>query len=331
MASAMPVGSIDEEAARWAVEAACGELTAEGRADLEIWLAADRRHRGAYVRARAVFLAMEDAVVGARPAAMPVLTQEAPAPITVRPPPPVRGRRMFFGAALAACLGGLVVVGALVAPRTEQPSAAAAHIVRLEDGSVATLQPDARIDVVLSPNARRITLLSGNATFQVAKDHARPFVVRAGEVYAQATGTTYSVARVGPRGGTVKVLEGSVLVWPGDRRDQATLLRADESLTLDPALPPRPRLRPETAPSNSVPRPTASAQIALDDTPIRVAVARFNRSNSTKIVLADPEIGDVQIVGLFKADDPDEFARMAAAVSGGEVERSDGNIVIKLR
>lgn len=312
-----PAGSIDDQAAEWAVEAACGELTAEGRADLEIWLAADRRHRGAYARARAVLLAMEDAVVGARPMA------------TAIPVSPRRDRRRFFGAALAASIAGLVVLGALVSSRTDL---AAEHIVKLEDGSVATLQRDARIDVVLSEDARRVTLLSGDATFQVAKDRARPFVVRSGEVYAQATGTVYSVARVGPRGATVKVKEGSVLVWPGAQHEQAILLRAGDSLTLDPALQtPPPHLRLEKAPSKSPPPPTASAQIALNDTPIRAAVARFNTINDTKIVLADPAIGDIRIVGLFKADDPQEFAEMAAAVAGGEVEHTPGTIVIKLR
>ncbi len=331
MASAASAGVIDEQAAQWAVEAACGELTAQARAELEAWLAADRRHRGAYARARAVFMAMEDAVVGARPPAraqQPVLVHEAPGPRAMRPARRRRGR--MFGAALAASLAVVVAVGALVAARPLSVGPAAEQVVRLQDGSVATLQGDARIDVALSPDARRITLLSGSATFRVAKDLARPFVVRAGEVSAQATGTVYSVGRVGERGGTVKVLEGSVLVWPGEAREAAALLRAGQSLTLDPPAPAA-RRRVEKVASRAPARPAAPVQIALDDTPIAEAAARFNRINRTKIVLADPEIGDIRIVGLFKADDPEEFARMAAAVSGGEVERGDGTIVIKLR
>lgn len=332
MASAIPAGIIDEQAARWAIEAACGELTAQGRVELEAWLAADRRHRGAYARARAVFLAMEDAVIGARPAArapLPVLVHAASSPVVARSTAP--HRRRVFGAALAASFAALVVVGALVATRPAPVVPPAGQVVELQDGSVATLQGDARIDVALSADARRITLLSGSATFRVAKDQARPFVVRAGEVSAQATGTVYSVGRVGERGGTVKVLEGSVLVWPGEARQEAVLLRAGQSLTLDPPPAAAPRPRPEKLASRGPTRSAAPAQIALDDTPIAVAVARFNHINGTKIVLADPAIGDIRIVGLFKADDPDEFARMAAAVSGGEVERSDGAIVIKLR
>ena len=333
MASAASAGIIDEQAAQWAVEAACGELTAQGRAELEAWLAADRRHRGAYARARAVFMAMEDAVVGARPPArapQPVLVHEAQGPLAMRPAPARRSGGRVFGAALAASLAVVAAVGALVAARPLPVGPAAEHVVRLQDGSVATLQDDARIDVALSPDARRITLLSGSATFRVAKDLARPFVVRAGEVSAQATGTVYSVGRVGERGGTVKVLEGSVLVWPGEAREAAALLRAGQSLTLDPPAPAaRPRV--ETVASRAPARPAAPAQIALDDTPIAAAAARFNRINRTKIVLADPEIGGIRIVGLFKADDPEEFARMAAAVSGGDVERGDGTIVIKLR
>jgi transmembrane sensor len=331
MASPVPAGGIDDRAAEWAVEAAYGELSAEGRLELEAWLAADRRHRGAYARARAVFLVMEDAVVGGRPATPALsLVDAAQASTSARPGPIRQGRRMLFGAALAASLGAFVFVGAYVSRHSDQPGLAGAHVVTLEDGSVATLPPDARIDVILSADVRRVTLLNGDATFRVAKDEARPFVVRSGEIYAQATGTIYSVARVGLRGGTVKVVEGSVLVWPGDERERAVLLRAGETLTLDPPAPP-PRPVPDKAASKAPSRPSAPTQIALDDTPIRVAVARLNRVNGTKIVLADPAIGDIRIVGLFKADDPDEFARMAAAVSGGEVERGRGVIVIKLR
>lgn len=84
-------------------------------------------------------------------------------------------------------------------------------------------------------------LLRGEATFKVAKDKARPFVVQSGDVYAQATGTVYSVRRVGLTGGTVKVREGSVLVWPHDERDQAVLLHAGGTVTLDPTRTRRPR------------------------------------------------------------------------------------------
>src|SRR3546814_21095410 len=66
LASAGLISPIDEQAAVWAVEAAHGEMTAESRADLDAWLAADTRHRGAYIRACAWLRATEVAVIAAR-------------------------------------------------------------------------------------------------------------------------------------------------------------------------------------------------------------------------------------------------------------------------
>ncbi len=123
-------------------------------------------------------------------------------------------------AAIAACLAVVSVVTLSLWPR-EQSSLVAHQIMKLRDGSVVTLADGAKIDFALSDRDRKITLLSGAATFKVAKDSSRPFVVRSGDVYAQATGTEYSVRRLGDTGGAVHVKEGSVLVWARDDREQA--------------------------------------------------------------------------------------------------------------
>src|SRR3546814_8633019 len=73
--------------------------------------------------------------------------------------------------------------------------------------------------------------------------------------------------------------------------------------------------------------PPELAQISLDNVPVRAAVARFNRVNSTKIILADSAIGDVEIIGLYRANDPEQFAEAVAAISGARVEQSGSNIV----
>src|SRR3546814_5943579 len=72
LASAGLISPIDEQAAVWAVEAAHGEMTAESRADLDAWLAADTRHRGAYIRACAWLRATEVAVIGSAHVRTPV-------------------------------------------------------------------------------------------------------------------------------------------------------------------------------------------------------------------------------------------------------------------
>jgi transmembrane sensor len=338
LASAGPIDAINDRAAEWAVETAHGALTPEARAALDDWLAADRRHRGAYVRACAWLHATEDAVVAAHADRGPRALVSGP-PITHEdnrvdlPAAPGRlgpsrwpARLVGGGAALAASVAALIVAGVpILRPFGRPEPAVAANVMALADGSVATLGRNARIDVAMSGDIRRITLLSGEASFRVAPDKARPFVVRSGEIYAQATGTVYSVSRVDRTGGTVKVTEGSVLVWPRDDRDQAVLVRAGGTVTLDPGPGlPAPK-RPEAA-RLRLPPPEL-AQISLDDVPVGSAVARFNRVNSTRIVVSDARIRAIRIIGLYRANDPERFAQAISTIAGATV-RHDGNDIV---
>ncbi|MCW2414181.1 FecR family protein [Sphingobium sp. B8D3D] len=199
--------------------------------------------------------------------------------------------------------------------------------MKLQDGSVAHLRAGADIVYDMSAKVRKIRLISGQAVFEVAKDATRPFVVQSGDVYAQATGTVYSVNRIGATGGAIHVTEGSVLVWARDGRDQAVLLHQGGKLSLDPG----PRAAVSRAPARPVAPEPVIAQISLDNTPIAAAAERFNRVNQTKIIITDPAIGEIKIVGLFRASEPDRFARAAAAVAGAELVYDKSSNVIKLK
>lgn len=330
--------SIDDEAIRWVAEATHNEMSPENRTEMEAWLAADPRHRGAYVRARAALRVMEDAAVEARRAPpSPAVAPSSPsnndndlgepghevAPTVRRSLWSRWNKGMLAGGAALAASVAAVVVGTLPSGKVEVATPAVAEkSMQLADGSVATLGSSGRIEVQLSANIRRITLVSGEALFHVAKDKARPFVVRSGDIYAQATGTIYSVSRVGRTGGTVKVMQGSVLVWSRNERDQAVLLHPGDALTLDLG---------KTQPAASRAAPPELAQISLDNVPISEAAARFNRVNSTKIVIADRAIGDTRIVGQFRASDVEPFAKAAAVLVGGKVEHHGDHLVIKIK
>lgn len=347
MANADLTNSIDDLAAEWAVEVVYGELTPESRAELDSWLAADRRHRGAFLRARAWLCASEDAVTQAARPAVSLETVAAPPPLDNRETYGREDTSVFFrkswstsarsavgrvavAASAAVIVAGFVTVALISsvpapAPVKRPAPVALERVVKLKDGSVATLSSNARIEIALSPTLRSITLLSGEATFHVAKDWTRPFVVRSGAVYAEATGTIYSVRRVGLRGGAVSVAEGRVLVWPRDERDQAVLLQAGGTMTLDPS--------PATLTASATPPlpPPDVARISLDNVSIESAAKRFNRINSTKIVIADARIGNIKIIGFYRADQPEKFAQAAAAISGGKVTHEKGEIVIESR
>lgn len=329
---------ISDHAVAWAVLAEYGEMTSEADAELDAWLAADARHRGAYLRARAALYLTEDAVLdparakGTAPLSAHDSGDEPESPRNRRFSSGIwrslAGRAALAGATVALGIAGVALLPTIFSTRT----ASFAEVTKLKDGSIATLASDAKIDVAFSPAYRRINLINGEALFTVAKDETRPFVVQSGDLYAEATGTVYSVRRVGATGGTVRVEEGSVLVWTRDERDQAVLLHAGGELTLRPGPRRSDRAAAEAEPSVSSPLPPpAQAQISLDNVPIKQAIVRFNRINSTKITIGDAPIGEIEIVGLFKANEPETFARAAAAVSGAVVAQDAHGIVIKYK
>ena len=323
----MPDDPVQQQAIRWAVRASQPEMDAEQQAALDAWLAADRRHRGAFLRARAGLKIMDRALTRDEPHDRSVNDNEKDESTGRRLLARWPGRVALGSVCLAAGLSLFLVDVSKMSPSAKpQPTGIAQRApekLKLEDGSIVTLGRNGRIEIAMSDQTRRIRLMSGEASFAVAKDPARPFVVQSGSVYAQATGTRYSVRRQGDTGGAIAVAEGSVLVWARDEREQAVLLHAGDKLALEPTRVSQPSAQ------HPLP-PPAIAKISLDNVPIAAAVARFNRVNSTQIVIADPEIGAIRIVGLFKANDPERFAQTVADFAGAKVTHANGEIVIKM-
>lgn len=302
---------IDAQAAEWAARDALSSMDAAGQAELAAWLAADRRHAGAYLRAQASYHALAEAVAAW---ALPIagnddLPLSAPRTRTLAP-----RRAVAAGLAVAACAVGGLFLGI---PALHAPTPPAAREMALDDGSSVALAADGTVTARMSVSLRQITLERGAATFHVAKDRQRPFVVRSGLVYAEATGTVYSVRRVGAQGGAVRVREGSVRVWREGAREQAVMLHAGNALTIDPA-----------ASRSAAPAAPPPASFWFEDISIADAAKRFNQVNTVQIVIADPAAGRVPIVGRFRSDRPDQFAKAAATLTGTRVREQRRTLVI---
>ncbi|HXB23532.1 MAG TPA: FecR family protein [Gemmatimonadaceae bacterium] len=112
------------------------------------------------------------------------------------------------------------------------------RIVRLPDGSRATLEPGARLTYRASffPRPRTLTL-EGEARFQARPDSDRPFEVHANGVLVRAIGTVFTV-RADPWESTVHIAveEGTVRVWPGAATQSPRTVSPGESVDV-PASP----------------------------------------------------------------------------------------------
>src|SRR5690606_34928319 len=71
------------------------------------------------------------------------------------------------------------------------------RILTLADGSTVMLNTDTRLRVRFSDSHRTVFLENGEASFDVAKDAARPFIVKAGNTQIAAIGTTFDVRWLG--------------------------------------------------------------------------------------------------------------------------------------
>lgn len=302
---------IEAAAARWVVRADRGDLDP---AELEAWLAADTRRRGAFVRAQAAWgLLDRGRALGGGEGA-----QEKARPRVDR-----RGLLAGLGVAAAACVA-VIVTPRLLAARY---GTAVGEIRRvpLADGSLAAINTDTTLEVAMKPRRREVRLDRGEAWFQVAKDIERPFVVESGPVRVRAVGTAFSVRR---RDGGCEVLvtEGVVEVWSEGAGEGPRRVAAGERVFASDSAG---AARPVPA-SLEITRELAwrEGQIVLDGEAFGAAAEEFNRYNARKIVIADPALAEQKLVGWFRTNEPESFARAAAASFGARVTvRGDAILV----
>ncbi len=303
---------IEAAAARWVVRVDRDGDEPGVRAELEAWLAGDRRRRGAYARAEAGWTHLGSASV---------LALETPEPV---PAPLLRRRRVIGGLGLlAASLAAVVVAPRLLAKRY---GTALGEIRRvpMADGSVAAINTSSELEISMRPRLRAVRLERGEAWFAVAKDPDRPFVVESGPVRVRAVGTAFSV-RKHEAGSDILVTEGVVEVWTDGQAPRRVVagqrVFADNGVGVQAAPKADDNLARQLA--------WRDGQIVLDGQTLAEAAAEFNRYNDRKIEVADPRLAGERFVGWFRTNDPEGFAQAAATTFNGQVLTSGESIVLQ--
>jgi transmembrane sensor len=199
--------------------------------------------------------------------------------------------------------------------------------VPLADGSHITLNTDSRIRVDLASQERRIELDRGEAFFQVAKDPARPFVVKVGNKRVIAVGTQFSVRRDDAGDIRVAVSEGRVHVETDSPAGSAVpvLVAGDVAQTAKTEVFVRPHASAEVEEALS----WRSGYIVLHDMTLADAVAEFNRYNKRKIFIEDPTLAVVRIGGTFRATNPEVFLWFLSTEFGVSAEQTEERVVLK--
>lgn len=299
---------IDEAARQWLARLDRGDADPQALQQFETWLAADRRHRGAYLRASAAWNTLN------RGRALAQLTSSEL----------VRGgylehkliastsltRRALLGGATAAAACALLGVWAW---NRRQYSTQVGEIRRfaLPDGTLAVLSTGSKIAVHFTEDLRSVELQDGEVWFDVAKDAARPFVVAAERLTVRAVGTAFSVQRLSAEE-AVLVTEGVVEAWNAKIKDPIVRRLPSGSRGV---LQDQRELTVQTTPPNTIRKQLAwrEGSIELDGETVAEAAAEFNRFNNLKLVVDDAEIGSQRVVGRFNALDSAAFADSVCA------------------
>ena len=321
MTQSVTTDSIQQAASDWFARLQ-GDAGLEDWTAFQAWLEADPAHAAAYEAVEALWIEMEDLPASEIPAAAPaeVVTGNV-LPFAARPKPPAR-RWVWTGLATAAAAAALVVA---VLPQLTRPTftdyatkRGETREVALADGSRLTLGGATSLRVRLTRAERDVTLVDGEASFDVAHLENRPFVVAVAGREVRVLGTEFNILShddrlaVTVRRGLVSVSggpEGAVRLAKGQQ-----LIRAGGATT---------SLVRATDPDAAF--AWKAGKLVYRDTPLAEVVADLNRYVATPIRV-DPSAASVKVSGVLLVDEEaamirrlELFAPIVSQHSGGEI------------
>ena len=310
--------TLAKQAAVWIERRDFGDWGEEDRAGFKTWLAQSPAHRVAFLRADARWGRTE--MLGALRPFRAEDTQSTT---------PRRSRIPFAGISAALALVALTGASAafyLTMPReTTYATPIGGHkTIALADGSRVELNTNTVLRIG-GRDSRTVSLVSGEAYFQIKHDPVHPFVVTAAAHRVIDLGTKFLVRNDADRL-TVSLMEGRASIQ-SDGADQthSTVLAPGDvvvatgnkmSVTRKPAL----ELAHEVGWRQGV--------LVFDNTTLADAAAELNRYNRQKIVIADASVAKLAIVGTFPENDVEAVADAAKEVFGLQVQNRKDAIVI---
>ncbi|MBC3952547.1 FecR domain-containing protein [Pseudomonas folii] len=272
--------------------------------EFDHWLHANPEHLSAWAQVNRAWSAIEQ----------PSTTVHWPAPAEVAPLNPSRCKWSMLA---AAC----VCVIALGAAWLNNPDWQADYhtgtgetrVVQLADGSQMTLAARSAVDVDYSGKTRQITLLRGEALFDVVHDARRPFQVDANQVVIRVLGTSFDVAR-SESGIKVEVREGAVGVNASGTpyrlsAGQRLWLAANQGSVQQSAIAPD-----EVA-------TWVSGQQFFENATVQEVVEQLRNYQHGWIVISDDALGQKRVTGLYDLRDTQRALQALAKPVGGEVKQ----------
>lgn len=284
---------IAAQAAAWVVRLRADDVTIADIDAATVWLDQDPAHRRAFNEAEGLW------------AASGHLSDLQPAPVIDLSAHRERrkglGRRWMVAVpAMAAALAAAIFLGPMLqtAPTVVYSTAPGeTRSVTLDDGSRLQINGGSTLSVKMERGRRLVHMDQAEASFDVAHDASRPFLIDVGESQVRVVGTAFNIRR--SAGDTqVAVLRGVVEVSDLHQPARRVRLTVGQSVQRDDADD-----RMTVAP---VDVRTAAAwtqgRRAYDDRPLREIVADLSRAFATPVSVA-PNAANLRFSGTLVLDD----------------------------
>lgn len=282
---------------------------AETSAAFDAWYARDPHHREVYDRLR-------------RMHASPALRN---ATIGTRPRPKRHGWATGVGAIaamLALAVGWQQIPAMAIYWQSDYRTAAGEQrTITLPDGSQATLNTASALAVDFRNNRRHVSLLKGEAFFNVRHDPSRPFIVSGHFSDVEVKGTAFAVRADGDED-TVVLERGRVEVNHRGAAQTAVLMPGQSvNATVDGITPVR---------STSVDDELTWRQgrITFTDQPFENALAELERYYGGTVMVFNNEMEKQIVSGSYRTDDPVAAIRTLARSAGGNATIVPGGFII---
>ncbi|MBO9707359.1 MAG: FecR domain-containing protein [Caulobacter sp.] len=326
MTQPFPTDPIQQAANDWFARLQ-GDAGLEDWTAFQAWLEVDPAHAAAYDEIEALWIELEDLspeqIAAPAPAAETVVGF-TPLPWS-RTKPPVR---RWVWAGLGAAAAAAVVTAIL--PQLTRPTftdyttrRGETRELALADGSRLTLGAATTIRVRLTRAERDVTLVDGEASFDVAHLENRPFVVTAGDHEIRVLGTEFNILShddrlaVTVRRGLVQVsggTDGAVRLTKGQQLIHTGGLATSQVRAADP----------------DAAFAWKTGKLVYRETPLAEVVADLNRYVATPIRV-DPSAASVKVSGVLLVDEETAMIRRLELFAPVVSQRSGGEIVLKAR
>ena len=315
------IDALRDEAVAWLVRVQSDQATADDWAALTAWLEASDDHLAAFEEVEGLAAELTERAAEIAPVLKPAASRVVP----------LRRRAVLpIWSAAAAAAVIAIVVGPMAwrgyqgTPTVYQTRPGETREVALADGSHIRMDAASTLTVQLGWRARRVQMAEAQATFDVAKDPGRPFLISVGDQQVRVVGTEFNIrhydktVRVTVRRGIVEVRQPALGSTPAAR------LVAGQSLSHVEGAP-------RSVQTTSDPGPAfawTQGRLVCDDETLGDMVAYLNRRYPIPIKIS-PALASKRFSGVLELGDEDLVVKRLAGYFSLSVHRTDRQIELR--